>query len=161
MPTCRACLASATAGARPFTLGTESRTIVQPLFAGGQETSVSGGGGGGGSGPVAAVTVGSVIVGSGAVVVVSLTLDAPGEVATTVSFAELERSASQIAETTPAPAATRRASSVGQIQSPGYQPSLRRQTDPRKATAPVAAGSRWPQVLWFDEAGTRMAPPAG
>jgi hypothetical protein len=97
------------------------------------------------------VTVGSVIVGSGAVVVVSLTLDAPGEVATTVSFAELERSVSQIAETTPAPIATRRASSVGQIQSPGYQPSLRRQADPRKATAPVVAGSRWPhsrQYSW-------------
>jgi len=128
---------------RPFTLGTESRTIVQPLFAGGQETSV-GGGGGGGLGPDVAVTVGSVIVGSGAVVVVPLTLDAPGEVATTVSFAELERSASQIAEATPAPAATRRASSVGQIQSPGYQPSLRRQADPRKATAPVVAGSPCP-----------------
>jgi hypothetical protein len=144
-------LASATAGARPLTLGTESRTIVQPLFAGGQETSVGGGGGGGVLGPVVAVTVGSVIVGSGAVVVVSLTLDAPGEVATTVSFAELERSASQIAETTPAPTATRRASSVGQIQSPGYQPSLRRQADPRKATAPVVAGSRWPhsrQYSW-------------
>jgi hypothetical protein len=97
------------------------------------------------------VTVGSVIVGSGAVVVVSLMLDAPGEVATTVSFAELERSVSQIAETTPAPIATRRASSVGQIQSPGYQPSLRRQADPRKATAPVVAGSRWPhsrQYSW-------------
>jgi hypothetical protein len=144
-------LASAAAGARPFTLGTESRTIVQPLFAGGQGTSV-GGGGGGALGPVVAVTVGSVIVGSGAVVVVvSLTLDAPGEVATTVSVAELERSVSQIAETTPAPAATRKASSVGQIQSPGYQPSLRRQTDPRKATAPVVAGSRWPhsrQYSW-------------
>jgi hypothetical protein len=26
---------------------------------------------------------------------------------------------------------------------------------------PDEAGSRWPQVLWFDEAGSRMAPPAG
>ena len=133
-----------TAGARPFTLGTESRTIVQPLFAGGQETSVGGGGGGGGLGPVAPVAVDSVIVGSGAMVVVWLTLDAPGDVATTVSFAELDRSASQTAETTPAPTAMRRASSAGQIQSPGYQPSLRRQADPRNATAPVVAGSRWP-----------------
>jgi hypothetical protein len=99
--------------------------------------------GGGGLGPVVAVVVGAVVVGSGAVVVAWM-LEAPGEVATTVSFAELERSASQIAETTPAPAATRRASSVGQIQSPGYQPSRRRHADPRNATAPVVAGSRWP-----------------
>jgi hypothetical protein len=92
---------------------------------------------------VAVVLVVALVVGSGAVVV-SWMLEAPGSVATTVLFAELERSASQIAETTPAAAATRRASSAGQIQSPGYQPSRRRQADRRNATAPEVAGSCWP-----------------
>jgi hypothetical protein len=100
------------------------------------------GGGGGGFGLVVAVVVGAVVVGSGAVVV-SWMLLAP-VVATMVSFAELERSASQIAETTPAAAATTSASSAGQIQSPGYQPSRRRHLDPRNATMPELAGSRWP-----------------
>jgi hypothetical protein len=77
----------------------------------------AGGGGGGGFGVVAAVVVGAVVVGSGAVVV-SWMLVSP-VVATIVPLAELERSASQIAETTPAVAATTRASRVGQIQSPG------------------------------------------
>jgi hypothetical protein len=117
MPTWSACLASAKAAARPFTFGTESRTIVQPRFPGGQATRVFVGGGGGGFGVVAAVVVGVVVVGSGAVVV-SWMLVSP-VVATIVPLAELERSASQIAETTPAVAATTRASRVGQIQSPG------------------------------------------
>lgn len=98
---------------------------------------------------VAAVVVGAVVVGSGAVVV-SWMLVAP-VVATIVPLAELERSASQIAETTPAAAATTRASSAGQIQSPGYQPSCLRQADPRNATTPELAGSRWPhsrQYSW-------------
>src|SRR5882724_5185470 len=112
MFTCSACLASANAAARPFTFGTESRTIVQPRFPGGQEMSALTGGDGGGFGLVVAVVVGAVV-------------------ATMVSFAELERSASQIAEPTPAAAATTRASSAGQIQSPGYQPSRRRHLDPR------------------------------
>ncbi|MDQ2909895.1 MAG: hypothetical protein M3R39_02600 [Actinomycetota bacterium] len=102
---------------------------------------MAGGGGGGGPGLVVAVVVVVAVVGSGAVVV-SWMLEAAGSVWTTVSLAELERSASQIAETTPAAAATRRASRAGQIQSPGYQPSRRRQTDPRNATAPEVAGSR-------------------
>jgi hypothetical protein len=88
------------------------------------------------------VAVDVVLVGSGAVVVCWM-LVAP-LVATRVSLAELERSASQIAETTPAAAATTRASSAGQIQSPGYQPRRRRQADARNATVPEVAGSRWP-----------------
>ena len=93
--------------------------------------------------------VGVVIVGSGTVVVVSRLLVAA--VATTVSLAELESSASQRAETTPAAMATTSASSAGQIQSPGYQPSRRRQAEPRTATTPEDAGSRWPhsrQYSW-------------
>ena len=65
-------------------------------------------------------------------------------VATTVSAAELELSATQTAETTPATTATSSASSAGQIQSPGYHPSLRRQAEPSTATTPEVAGRRWP-----------------
>jgi hypothetical protein len=101
-------------------------------------------GGGGGFGVVAgAVGVVAVVVGSGAVVVVSWMLVA-AVVATTVSLAELESSASQSAEATPARIATTSASIVGQIQSPGYQPMRRRQAAPSTAIGPVVAGSRWP-----------------
>src|SRR6185436_10551217 len=126
MPTWSACLASARAGARPFRPGTESSTIVQPLLLTGHETGVCARGGGGGFGLVAGVVpVVAVGVGSGTVVV-SWRLVA-AVVATTVSAAELELSATQTAETTPATTATSSASSAGQIQSPGYHPSLRRQ----------------------------------
>src|SRR5215210_7705022 len=140
MPTCRACRASASAAARPFVAGTESSTIVQPRLPAGQRTSVCFGGGGG---VARVVVVGFVVVGSGAVCV-GVLVDGPTCVRTSVSLAELERSASQRAETAPAPTATSSASSVGQIQSPGYQPSRRRHCEPRKATAPALAGSRWP-----------------
>jgi hypothetical protein len=41
-------------------------------------------------------------------------------------------------------AATTSASSAGQTQSPGYQPSRRRQAEPRTGRRPVVAGSRNP-----------------
>jgi hypothetical protein len=100
--------------------------------------------------PVVAVVVGAVVVGSGAVWVVTL-VDGPAEVNTRVSFAELESSASQTADTTPATIATTSASSVGQIQSPGYQPARRRQPAPSFATRPGRGGSRSPhsrQYSW-------------
>jgi len=117
-------------------VGTESSTIVQPRFPTGQVASAAALGGAGGfcvvAGAVGVVVelVGVVVVGSGAVVVVSWTLVAE-VVATTVSLAELESSASQSAEATPARIATASASMVGQIQSPGYQPMRRRQAAPR------------------------------
>ena len=98
------------------------------------------------------VVVGAVVVGSGAVCVVSWTLEAAGEVATTVcSFAPLERSASQSADAAPAPAATISASSDGQIQSPGYQPKRLRQAEPSRAATPARPGRREPhsrQYSW-------------
>src|SRR5215210_3679837 len=151
IPTWSAWRASARAAARPLVAGTESSTIVQPRFPAGQTTSVlRGGGGGAGASPVVVGVVEVVVVGSGAVCV-GVLVDGPACVRTSVSLAELERSASQRAETAPAPTATSSASRVGQIQSPGYQPSCRRQIDPRKATGPELAGSRWPhsrQYSW-------------
>ena len=83
-------------------------------------------------GVVAVVAV--VVVGSGAVWVGTLA-EGPACVRTSVSLAELESSASQTAETTPATIATTSASSAGQIQSPGYQPARRRQPAPSRATS--------------------------
>src|SRR5262245_36774394 len=109
MPTCSACLASTTAGVRPLAVGTESSTIVQPRLPAGQVASAAVGGGFEGvpgavkvDVGVAVVVVGVVgLVGSGAVADVSGTL-VTEVVATTVSLAELESSASQSAEATPA-----------------------------------------------------------
>src|SRR3954471_18172352 len=78
-------------------------------------------------------------------------LDAAGEVSTSVLLLALERSASQSAEAVPAAAAITSASSVGQIQSPGYQPSRLRHAPPRTATTRPRAGSRSPhsrQYSW-------------
>jgi hypothetical protein len=153
-PSLIACLASTSAGARPFGAGRESRTIVQPARPAGQATTVFFGGGGGGSGfpvVVGVVTVVSVVVGSGAVFVVSW-LEAAGDVPTTVWSLALERSASQMAEAAPAAAAIRSASSAGQIQSPGYQPIRRRHAEPRRTIRPPDAGSREPhsrQYSWL------------
>jgi hypothetical protein len=127
-------------------VGTESSTIVHPRLPAGHAASaaalVEAGGFGvvaGAVGVVGAVVV-VVAVGSGAVVVVARMLVAE-VVATTVSLAELESSASQSAEATPATIATTSASIVGQIQSPGYQPMRRRHAAPRVAMGPVVAGS--------------------
>src|SRR6266536_1221255 len=123
MPRRRACFASAMTPARPFVVGTESRTIVQPLRPAGHAASRFAGGAVGAAPGAVSVVVGApvvvgAVVGSGAAVVVSRTLEAAGEVATSVSVAELERSVSQRAETTPATAATTSARRAGQIQSP-------------------------------------------
>src|SRR5262249_29566024 len=75
----------------------------------------------------------------------------PALVRTIVLPAELESSVSQSAEATPATTATTSASSAGQIQSPGYQPSRRRQRAPSLAVRPGCAGSRSPhsrQYSW-------------
>src|SRR4249919_42428 len=143
MPLRRARCASATAEARPLGLGSESRTIVQPLRPGGQTAGALTGGGGGGGATVVVGVVGCVIVGSGADCV-CWTLDAPGDVATRVLSLALDWSASQIAEAAPATAAITRASSAGQIQSPGYQSNLRRQAEPSRPTMPLCDGRRAP-----------------
>src|ERR1043166_4373819 len=99
-PRCKACCASAAAGALPFALGRESRTIVQPLRPAGHGTRVfSGAGGGSWAGAVVGVVrvVGPVVVGSGAVCVCAR-LEALGEVATTVWSLALERSVSHSAD---------------------------------------------------------------
>src|SRR5215210_8232001 len=145
MPRCRACRASASAAPRPFTVGTESSTIVQPRFPDGQVTSVGLGRGraGGAAVDVVPVVVGAEVVGSGGVTVDSAVVGRSC-VLTTVSLAELELSASQTADTTPAPVATSRARRAGQTQSPGYQPSRRRQAEPRNPTTPDAPARRSP-----------------
>src|SRR5207249_2263470 len=107
-------------------------------------------GGGGGAGAGVALVVGAV-VGSGAVWV-CCRLEAPGEVATTVWLFAPELSASHSADAAPAAAATIRASSDGQIQSPGYQPSRLRQAEPSSATTPLRVGSLAPhsrQYSWL------------
>ena len=84
---------------------------------------------------------------------------------TTVSLAELESSASQTAETTPATIATTSASSAGQIQSPGYQPRCRRQRAPSRVARVGRAGSRsphsrqysWPSLYGVPQRGQRRS----
>jgi len=129
-------------------LGSESRTIVQPLRLAGQRVTVFVGGGGV-SVVVGVVTL--VVVGSGAVLVVVSWLEATDVVSTSVWSFALERSVSQIAEAAPAAAAIKSAASAGQIQSPGYQPSRRRQAEPSRTISPPDAGSREPhsrQYSW-------------
>src|SRR6185437_2556248 len=136
-----ACFASPSAPARPFVAGTESRTIVQPARPAGHAISAAFGLGFG--------TVGVVLVPVVAVVVA--VVGGPAFVRTIVFPAELESSASQSAEDTPATTATTSASSVGQIQSPGYQPTRRRQRAPSLALSPGWAGNRSPhsrQYSW-------------
>src|SRR3954454_3933129 len=143
MPLPRARRASVEATRLP--LGTESRTIVQPPWPAGHFVSWFAGGGGGGGGGAAAVVVGVLsVVGSGAVCVVSCTLEAAGEVSTSVPPLASERSVNQSAEAVPATAAITSASSAGQIQSPGYQPSRLRQNLPSAVTSPLLARSRAP-----------------
>ena len=108
---------------------------------------------------VVAVVVGAV-VGSGAVWV-CCRLVAGGEVATTVWSFALERSVSHSAEAAPAAAATTRASSDGQIQSPGYQPSRLRQAEPSLATSPLRAGSREPHSRQYSWPGLEGVPQRG
>src|SRR5580765_889847 len=148
-----ACFASPSAPARPFVAGTESRTIVQPARPAGHAISAAFGLGLGTVGvvlvPVVAVVV-AVVGGSGAVSA-DVVVVGPAFVRTIVFPAELESSASQSAEATPATTATTSASSVGQTQSPGYQPTRRRQRAPSLALRPGLAGSRSPhsrQYSW-------------
>src|SRR5438128_4031931 len=61
MPSLIACLASTSAGARPFGLGSESSTIVQPLRPAGQRMTVVFGGAGGAGGPGVVVGVVTVV----------------------------------------------------------------------------------------------------
>src|SRR5439155_16422046 len=129
-----------------FSLGSESRTIVQALRPGGQVVrrfaGRRGGGGPGAMRVVADVVAVDVVelVGSGAVCV-CCRLEAAGEIATIVSSLALERSVSHQADAAPAAAATSSASSAGQIQSPGYRPKRRRHAEPSAETSPPREGS--------------------
>src|SRR5678815_3243504 len=163
IPSRAACFASATAPVRPFAAGTESSTIVQPLFPAGQKTSAAfreGGGGFRGVVPViAVVVVGAVIVGSrGACRCGSV--EGRSRVRTRVPPAELDSSARKIAESNPATTATTSVSSAGQIQSPGYQPRRRRQRLPSRVVSPGAAGIRSPhsrQYSWSSAYGAAVS----
>ena len=99
--------------------------------------------------PVVVVVVGVVIVGSGTVVVESQAARGGGRDHRLAGRARI------VGEPEGGDDACRdrddSASSAGQIQSPGYQPSRRRQAEPRTATTPEDAGSRWPhsrQYSW-------------
>ena len=91
-----------------------------------------------------AVVAAVAVVGSGALSVVCWMLEAAGEVSTSVLPLALDLSASQSAEAVPATAAITSASSAGQTQSPGYQPSRLRHPEPSRAISPSLAGSRAP-----------------
>jgi hypothetical protein len=138
---------------RPFAAGTESSTIVQPLFVAGQKTSAAFRGGGGFRcvvPVVAVVVVGAVIVGSGGASRCG-SVEGRSNVRTRVPPAELDSSARKIAESNPATTATSSVSSAGQIQSPGYQPRRRRQRLPRRVVSGGASGIRSPhsrQYSW-------------
>src|SRR6059058_4428421 len=135
-PARRAALALASAAARPDVAGIDSRTTVKPFLPAGQgigPVAAGGGGGGGGAAGGVGAVVGSMGVEVGVDLPTVVTLPVPvGPVATIVEPPPFPQIA---ATTTPvAIAATTRPASAGQIQSPGYQRTRRRQPVERVVT---------------------------
>src|SRR5438270_11522333 len=162
-PARSAALALSSAAARPDVVGIDSSTTVKPFFPAGQAsgpvTADGCCGGGGGAAVDVVLVVRSVGVEVGVVVPTVVTVPVRvGPVATIVEPLPFPHVA---ATTTPvAIAATTRATRAGQIQSPGYHRTRRRQPDERLVTT-VRAGSRRPHSRQYSWPGAWGVPQRG